>query len=500
MLKMEAQSLKEKVIKGSTIVFFMALVGSLFAYLIRVLFSRTLSIENYGLFYAALGLFSMVSVYIDLGLGYATIYLLPKYIKSKNYAKAWNIFVHGLTISLIMSVTISILLVLIAPFLAKNYFRISGSENLIYIFCIYLVLVTILNGLSYIYISLQKEKYYSSINVSKWLLIFVFSALFFFFNFPNVLLYAIAWAAAHLVTVIIFTVLFYRKHSFLTENKIIWEKKILKTLWSFALPSFLESMIYSLVILTDTFFLTLFRGVREAGIYNVIYPIASISIMLLNPINNMILPLVSYLMEGEKDKLTYLMNKVLEIVPLAGLYFALFIVMFPSSVIVLVFGTKWSGLGEAPLMIISLGCIGLLLSIILGTILIGTGKIRERLKLLAFTGLFYVLFNAIFIWKFGIYGVVITNTLMGISLSIMFLKVLRKEILFKIPYQFYFKLSLFSFLLYILVRLTKINPHTWVEFIAAGVVYTVIFILFGYVVRVYDKRLLLLIISNRIRI
>ncbi len=199
-----SQTLREKVIKGSIIVLILTFLGSVFAYLIRVLYSHTLTVENYGLFYATLSLFAMTSIYIDLGFGYAIEYLLPKYIKSKDYSKAWNVFVHGLTVSLIMSVVVSIALIILAPFLANNYFKVAGSENLIYIFCIYLISATVLNGLSRVYIGLQKEKYYSSINVLNWFLILTFSILFFLFNIPNILFFSIAWTAAYIFTTIIF--------------------------------------------------------------------------------------------------------------------------------------------------------------------------------------------------------------------------------------------------------------------------------------------------------
>lgn len=492
-----SRALQEKVIKGSIVVLVFTSVGSIFAYLIRVLFSRTLTVENYGLFYATLSLFALTAIYIDLGFGYAIEYLLPKYIKSKDYAKAWNTFVHGLSVPFVMSIVVSILLIILAPFLANNYFKVAGSENLIYIFSIYLIASTIQNGLSRVYIGLQKEKYYSSISILNWLLILSFSVLFFLFNSPYILFYVIAWTSAYVVTTIIFIFLLYKNHSFLTGNKIIWENKILKTLWSYALPSFLGSMIYSLVILTDTFFLTLFRGVREAGIYNVIYPVASISIMLLNPLNNLILPLVSHLMEGEKDKLIYLVNKILEIIPFVGLYFALFIIMFPSSTVSIIFGIKWTGLVEAPLMIIALGTVCLLLSIFLGTILIGTGKIRERLRLLTFIGGFYIIFNALLIWQLGIYGVVITNTSLGLLLCILFLRTIREVVIFKVPYRFYVKLLVFSSFLYLLIRAIRINPHSWIEFVLFGILYTIIFILFGFVLKIYDKKLLTLIIPKK---
>lgn len=493
----DTQSLKEKVVKGSVIVLITTFLGSFCAYLIRILFSRTLSVESYGLFYSALALVNIATVYIDLGFGYSVVYLLPKYIKSKNYSKAWNVFIHGQTVSLTMSVVVAVILATLASFLAKNYFKISGSENLIYIFCIYLISSTFLSGLSQIYTGLQKVKYYSSINVLKWLLILVFSILFFLFDFPNIIFYAIAWSLAHIVTAAIFLYLFLLRHRFLTKNKIVLEGKTLKYMWSFALPSLLESVIYSFVVLTDTFFLTLFRGVREVGIYNIIYPIASISIMLLNPVNGVILPLVSHLMEGERDKLTYLVNRILEIVPFTGLYFALFIVMFPSSTVGLIFGNKWLGLVELPLTIIALGSVGLLMAVILGTVLIGTGKIRERLKIFTFIGIFHVIFNAIFVWQFGVLGVVITNSLVGLSLSILFAKIIRGIIIFKVPIRFYLILFVFSSIFYLCIKFAKINPQNWFEFIGSGVIYTIIFIALGFILKVYDKKLLFMLLPGK---
>src|SRR5258708_3171750 len=101
------QPLKERVIKGGITVLILSLLGAVFAYLIRILFSRTLSIENYGLFYAVFGLIGMITTYSDLGFGYSVVYYLPKYIKSKEYSKAWNVFIHGQFISLSVSVIIS---------------------------------------------------------------------------------------------------------------------------------------------------------------------------------------------------------------------------------------------------------------------------------------------------------------------------------------------------------------------------------------------------------
>ena len=137
------------------------------------------------------------------------------------------------------------------------------------------------------------------------------------------------------------------------------------------------------------------------------------------------------------------------------------------------------------------------MSIILGTILIGTGRIRERLKIFAFVGIFHVIFNAIFIWKMGVLGVAITNSLVGLSLSILFARIIRGIIPFEAPYMFYIKLLIFASLAYLIVKITAINPQNWFEFVAAGMIYTMIFAIFGFILKVYDKRILFMILPKK---
>lgn len=491
------QSLQERIVKGSFITLSLTLLGSIFAYLIRILYSHTLTIENYGLFYAVFASFNILVGYGDLGFGYAIVYLLPKYLKIKNYSKAWNIFVYGQTISLTMAILLAIVLAIFAPFLAKNYFKIAGSENLVYIFCIYLIVFTVLNGLIQIFIGMQKVKYYSSITVSRWFLTFIFSALFFLFDFPNIVFYALSWALGHVLTAAFFLFLFLRKHPYLIRNKIIWESVILKQMFSLAYPVVLENFVATSMIFTETFLLTLIKGVRDVGIYNIIYPLTSVSIILLAPINSLILPLVSHLMEGEKERIKYLINRILEITPFIGVYFSLFLISFPSNIVGLIFGQKWVGLVETPLVILSIGSIGFLMSEILGTVAIGTGKIKARLKANAILGIFSVGLDIFLIWKYGVLGVVITNSLIRLALSIWCLKIIKTSVSFQMPLRFYLKILIFSITMFLTVKFIGISPKNWFELIIIGILYTIFFIFLGLILKIYDKKLILMIMPKK---
>lgn len=487
------QLLQEKVVKGSFITLSLTLLGSIFAYLIRILYSHTLTIENYGLFYAVFASFNLIVGYGDLGFGYAIVYLLPKYLKQKDYSRVWNIFIYGQTISLAMSLVAAVVLVIIAPFLADYYFKVPGSENLIYILCIYLVVLSVLNGLVQLFTGLQKEKYFSSITATRWFLTLTFSILFFLFDLPNVIFYAFAWAFGHILTAAVFLFLFLNRHPYLSKNKIIWNSSILRQMFSLALPALLENFVGTSVIFVETFLLTLIRGVKDVGVYNVIYPLTSISVILLAPINNLILPLVSHLMEGERQIIKYLVNRILEIIPFIGIYFSLFLILFPSNIVGLIFGQKWLGLVELPLTVLSVGSIGFLISEILGTVVIGTGKIKARLKVNAILAVFSIILDVFLIWKYGVLGVVITNSLIRLALGIWCLKIVKEAVSFQIPLKFYLKMIIISIMIFSIVRMMGLSPRNLIELVIYGIVYTILFALLGLLLKIYDKRFILIL-------
>lgn len=490
------QSFQSKLIKGSLTALILSFLGSVFAYLIRIFYSRVLSIDDYGLFYAVLGLYLIFTTYFDLGFGYSVVYFFPKYFKQKNYKKAWNIFVYGQAISIGVSIIISLILIAAAPFLANNYFKVPGSEPLIYISSVFLIAFSLINGLIQIYSALQKERYYASITAVRWGLTLVLSLIFYLLNFPYLIFFAIAWAAGHFLTALIYFFLLYKNHAFLTVNKILLKKETFKQMYSYAIPSFLETFITSIIGMTIIFFLTAFAGVREVGIYNIIYPLASIPLVLLAPLNTLILPLVSHLMEGEKRKLEYLLEKILEMIPFIGTYFSLFIILFPSASVALIFGEKWIGKVELSLSILCLGVIILMVGGILGAIALGIGKVKKRLKLTTIVSFIIAPVTALLIFNYGVLGAIISTVIMAVMTNLVFIIIIKEDLSFVAPFSLYIKLLFFSVSLFALVRVFKISPEGWVQFIIYGIIYSMIYFMAGFILKIYDRRLLLIVLTT----
>ncbi len=491
------QTLTERLLKGGAVVLLFAFVTSPIGYLIRMLYSRTLSIELYGLFYAVLAIFGLIAAYNDLGFGFSVSYLVPKFIKKKNYTKAWNVYKYDQIIEVGTSIILSIILILSAPWLATTFFKVPEAKNLIYVFTLYLISGSFVSALEKFFTGLQLEKYYSSIQFLRLFLTLIFSSFFWLRGNPTVLYYALSWSAAYISLAMLYYVLLRKKQSYLI-SRVTWDNKLFKKMATYALPTLITTTVGTLFVFTDTFLLTLFRGMKDVGVYNIVLPLASISGILLNPLNQFLLPLVSRLMEGEKEKVERLSSAILKLLPFAGLYFALFIALFPSSTTKFAFGQKWVGLIETPLTIFALGYIAVLVTNYLNTLIGGMGLAKERLKIVSISTTVKIGLSIALVFKYGVVGVLIAN-IVAYLLTIAFQRRLIKnnKVFLTYPFLYYLKLIAFAAISFLLVKTTNICPSSLFQFVLYVTIYTLIFFSFGLLIKAVDVETIKIIIRNR---
>lgn len=481
------KSLSQRVISGSLIVFVLSALGSLLSYVTRSFYSHTLSIEMYGLFYAGLGLINLVWSYVDLGFGYSITYLLPKYIAQEKYKLAWKIFRYGQLIQMAVALASSLILFLLAPILSRSFFKLPGSEGFIYLLCLYLLFNTLLSSITQLFIGVQKEKYYSTIILLRSAITLIVSVGVWWIGGVGVEYYILSWIISYAVTSAIFLLLLQKNYSYLIKHDVDFSKKLLVKMSHFAFPMFFTTLVTSFFVYSDVFFLTLFHGVREVGVYNVVAPLATASIILISPIGTFLQPLITDLLEREKSKAIILINKLFETIPFISLYFALFLIIYPSTPIGLFFGNKWLGYTENVLIVFSLGAVMAVVVNLLGPVLLGMGKARERLKVALITTSISIVLNIMLIPKFGVLGAAATNVFISLLSFVLLTRVIRKEIKLRFPIVNYLKLILFGSFIFIFARILRFSPNTLVTYVFAGTVYSLFYFGMGYILNLFDK-------------
>jgi len=494
-MKNSPQSLTERVVKGSGVVLLFTFLGSPIGYLIRVLYSNSLSIEMFGLFYAALAFFALLSTYLDFGLGISCSYFIPKFLKKQDFSSVATIFHYTQIAELLVTLVAALFLYLSADWLAVKYFKSPSAVNLIYIFSIYLIANSIFTALNALFVGFQNEKYYASMHFFRLFFILVFSTFFWFFDFGNVLYFAATWVAGTILMVVVYYLLLARRYSFVLQ-KFHNDPSLLKRMISYGFPTLLTTSLFTFISSTDTLFLTYFHGLKDVGVYNVVLPLATLSGLFLTPINALILPLISHLMEGEESKIVYLVQSLLKLVPFIGIYFALFLSLFPGQIITTLFGAKWSGLAETSLIIFSLGFIWSPLSNFLVIILSGMGKTNERLKLSFLVAILNIILCFLLIPRFGVIGAVIANSLVYMISVVIFTKMIERFFQITYSYMFYVKLLLLVGVIFIFVKALGVNPNGLIQISIVGLLYTIPFLIFGFTQDVLDTKTRKLLMSR----
>lgn len=479
------KTLTQRILKGGlTVILFTSLAPPV-AYVVKMLYSRSLSIEMFGLFYAMLAFFGLLASFTDLGFGYCLTYLVPKYFKKKDYKNCWNVYKYSLFIGLAAALFISILTVISAGWLSDYYFKVPEAKTLIYVFIVFLIAGNISGTIEKFFIGLQQEKYYSLMQPVRMLLALGGSVIVWLSDNSNIYYYSASWALATVIVTLIFSLIIKARYGYLI-SKTRWDGKLFKLMYKYALPSFLTTFILTFVGSISVIFLTSLKGVREVGIFEIVLPLASMSSLILAPINTFLMPLISHLMEGEKEKVRLLLEMALKLIPFVAFYFALFIVLYPAQPIGMLFGEKWVSLAKSPLIILSFGVIISQTSIFLSTVVVGIGKVKERLSALLIIAPINVILAYFLISKYSVLGVTISVSIIYLISVYMYAKIIAKSINFRFPVLFYFQLLIIGTVFYLVVNISSFYPANLIQYLVTGMIYTLIISVIAYFLKLFD--------------
>ncbi len=473
-------SLTEQIFKGSFIVIVTSIVASPLGYGTRILLSRSLSTESYGLFYAVITFFLLFSSYTDLGLGKAVAYYISKLFAKNEKEEIWLISVYALIMGIISSLLIAAVVLLSRNFLAESFFKSAEAKSIIPILTVFFLLECISLIFKNIFVGLQKVQYYSLIQPLRLLLTFCFSALLFYFKSSSLIYFSLAWMFAYILTIGFFTYFTFRRYSSFF-GRIYYDKSLLKNLGSYAVPNIATGVVHQLNSYADTLFLTLIRGVQSVGLYNIIVPIIDLPSLVLTPLTRVFFPMIASLHGEEegKQKIVYFTESFLKIIPLITLYFNVFIFLFARTTIATLFSYKWVELAEKPLILISISYLFTTLVMYLSMIIEGMGLLKQKVKITTILLLLNIVINPIAITLWGINGLIIVNSFLQCIGMILYLFVLSKRITFAVPLKMYAKYFLFFGSLITFVKLIGYSPTSFVSFIVSGMLYTIVVSVFA---------------------
>ncbi len=474
---MSSKNLRNKITKSSLIILIFTILGIPFSYLSRMLLSRALSQEMFGLFYAVIAFFSLLATYNDLGFGYSVSYLVPKFKSRKDLSKLWNTFLYDLLIETGTSIILGAVVYFSANWIADSYFSSAESVSLLRLGIIYFISHSITSALRSLFVGLEDEKVYSSINIINYLITAIGTGFLYLFTSSSTPTYFLFWSLSHVLTALIVLITFMKKYSYMIK-KTLWNGDLFKKMFAFAGPSLMATTFGTIVRSSDVFFLTIFTGLTAVGGYNVIVPTTTLPQTLLSPIQTSFLPLISALNEKAPEQISQITEKVLKTVPIIATYFCLYIILYPNALIQTLFGSKWVKLTIGPLRILAIATIFNVTSGFLGVISSGLGLIKEKMQLSIVLVTISLLSGTILIRSHGLIGAAWGAIIIHLFGVIINLFLISRKVKYNLPINLYIKLFSFSGAVILLTNFLKFRINGIFEIIISGMIYTIIFSLF----------------------
>lgn len=482
-------NLKEIVLRNTFWIYIFAYLTAIFGYLIRIVLSKGLSIEEYGFFYALLGFFGLLSIFCDLGFTQTLNYYGTKFYEQKDFKKIKTLFYYTFFIQMFISLVLSTIIFFIANSLIINYFNYDPAKAIYLKFAlIYFIFMNISSPIITLFHINQNYFKDNLLNFVRTSIALFLSCSIYFFS-DNLKIAVLSWGFAYVVIFLLAIYLAYKEYPQIKSEKFGYDKELFKKIWAYSWPLALSSGAILLLDRIDIQIITYFRTLGEVALYSNAMSIANIIIFAIGPISTMIMSFSTKLIESKQMmELNYFIGKIYELIIFFGIPFIFVFILFPKEIIFVLYGQNYVAAASS-LQILSIGMLFSLFATINISILSAMGKVKKRLKIMYIIAAVNLTLGLILIPKLGINGAAIATS---ISFFLMFLFSFydsdgNRILNLPIKKMFLPKIILLNIIFIILIILLKKTINLQVFFktaIISSIAFGIYFFL-GYLLKIY---------------
>ncbi len=307
---LQEESLASKLLKkGFWLYFFSYILGPL-GYLIRIIISNSVSVQEVGILYSIISLVGLLSAYNGLGLTESLKYFIPQYYLKKQYNYIKTSVLWSLGVQICTSIIIITWLYFGAEWFAIHYFHSSDAKIILQYFCLYFFAVNIFQVLGAVFLAFQDTFNNKLVEFVRIMGIFLFTGGFFLLQQHTIITYAFGWIIGLFIAVLITWYIFFRKYwKIFSKGKVVYDKPMLRRFRKYSLWTFVSVNVGVLFGLVDQQMVIVLLWPESAGYYANYQSLLNISWILIGPIFVLLLPLFTEIF-AKKDwkKLSLLQN------------------------------------------------------------------------------------------------------------------------------------------------------------------------------------------------
>jgi len=427
------KSYARRLVKGSTIVFTALVFSSIVGFLLRMLLARSLSVEEYGLFYAVFALVSFFALFRDLGLTSALVKYIPEFSVRKDFGAVKSSMTFVAIFQAIFAFSVATLLFIFSNQIALEFFRTEAAVLPIRILCAWFFVMAFYVIIHSAFQGFQDMPAYAGMEFF-WITFILLSAVL----FVGVLGQGTGGvASAYLVStvvMIVFALAFFgKRYPQALKGKASVTKPLVKKLFAFALPIFIGGIGSMIIGYEDTLMIVAFRTLPEVGFYQVAQPTAYILFTFGGALTTVFFPMVSELWaRREREFLGGALHFLVKFSFVLIIPAALVLIAFPDIIIRLLFGEGYLA-GATALQILGGAAIVCTLFAILTSTMAGIGKPIINTKVVGAMACLNFFGNLLLIPPYGIEGAAVATLFSYLLGLVLLFYYARKLVKFTVP-------------------------------------------------------------------
>lgn len=432
---MSGKNYAKYMVKGSTLALMSSTLAGIASFLLRVFLARSLSVTDYGLFFAIFSFISFFTVFRHLGLDQAMTKYVSEYKAKKSLKKIESTLSTVLSVKTILTIWVALILIGLSGWLSTSFFNNPSARVPFLILVAWFSVYYLIRYFKKIFQGFQDILGHSlSGDLPRLLFTSVALGGFLLLGFFNLTSAAISYLLGVIFASLLSFFLLRKRHPelFLLKRRAI-SKSTARKLLSFGLPLVLSGIAMTFMNQLDTVMLTAFRSMKVVGLYQVARPTTKILTSFGGAIGIPLLPMISeFWAKKDKEKLRYTLRilskfSLILITPAILVFLA-----YPTTIIKILFGSDYLG-GATALQILSVSTAFMLGSSIFGSVIAGTGHPRLRLKVTGVAVIFNIFANYILIPPYGAGGAAIVTSFSFLIALILDFHFTRKIIKFPVP-------------------------------------------------------------------
>ena len=172
-------------------------------YIVRIIFSHTISVEDVGLIYAVISLVTLLSSFNDFGFTESLSYFLPKSIARRDWSEFKTVLMYAFGVQVFSSILIASILFFGADWLGRVYFHHPEATAILRIFCLFFLGINGFQIMNVVFRASQNTRLQKGADFVRMLFVVVFVGLLACTGLGTVETYAWAWIGGLVVGILV---------------------------------------------------------------------------------------------------------------------------------------------------------------------------------------------------------------------------------------------------------------------------------------------------------